>query len=36
VGDATRDVQFAIVAAAEAGKAACAVNKPLLKADSLL
>jgi thioredoxin reductase len=36
VGDATRDVQFAIVAAAEAAEAACAINKALLKADSLL
>jgi thioredoxin reductase len=36
VGDATRDVQFAIVAAAEAAEAACAINKALLKADNLL
>jgi thioredoxin reductase len=36
VGDATRDVQFAIVAAAEATEAACAINKALLKADKLL
>ena len=36
VGDATRDVQFAIVAAAEAAEAACAINKALLKAENLL
>jgi thioredoxin reductase len=35
VGDATRDVQFAIVAAAEGAEAACAINKILLKADNL-
>jgi hypothetical protein len=35
VGDATRDVQFAIVAAAEGAEAACAINKALLKADNL-
>jgi thioredoxin reductase len=35
VGDATRDVQFAIVAAAEGAEAACAINKTLLKADNL-
>jgi thioredoxin reductase len=35
VGDATRDVQFAIVAAAEAAEAACAINKALLKADNV-
>jgi thioredoxin reductase len=36
VGDATRDVQFAVVAAAEAAEAACAINKALLKRDNLL
>ena len=35
VGDATRDVQFAIVAAAEGAEAACAINKALLNADNL-
>jgi thioredoxin reductase len=34
VGDATRNVQFAVVAAAEAAEAACATNKALLKADN--
>jgi hypothetical protein len=31
VGDATRDVQFAIVAAAEAAEAACAINKGVVE-----
>jgi thioredoxin reductase len=31
VGDASRDVQFAIVAAAEGAKAAVAINKALQK-----
>ena len=33
VGDASRDVQFVIVAAAEGAKAAEAVNEALMKED---
>jgi thioredoxin reductase len=34
-GDASRDVLFVIVAAAEGAQAACALNKSLMREDGL-
>jgi thioredoxin reductase len=36
VGDASRDVQLVVIAAAEGARAACAINKALLKEAGLL